>query len=263
MKAQAGTIVIIGAGKVATALAQSLSAGRKIVQVYSHSAAHAKELGNVLKCAYTNDLKKIIPTADIYIIAVKDDAIEKVASILRLKDKTVVHTSGSVDVKVLKKVSDNYGVLYPLQTFSAGGKLKAEVPFCIEASGSVVKKQLSALVKELGGKAYDINSGQRAQLHLAAVFANNFTNHIFAAAYNLMTEAGMPFDILLPLIEETIRKLKKTNPALNQTGPAVRNDRETIKKHTQLLKNNPQYLALYQLMTKSIQQTSRYAAKKF
>jgi predicted short-subunit dehydrogenase-like oxidoreductase (DUF2520 family) len=260
MKASTRKIVLIGAGNVATALGKAFTSKREIVQVYSRSSAKAKKLATALKCEYTTDLKKISTEGDIYIIAVKDDAIEKVASGLRLKGKIVVHTSGSVEMNVLKKISDKIGVLYPLQTFSGNAGLKAGVPFCIEGSSAVVKNELTTLVKELKGKAYYINSAQRAELHLAAVFANNFTNHMYAVANDIAEKSGVKFDILLPLIEETEAKLKKQKPSLNQTGPAVRNDLKTLKKHMELLKQSPQQLSLYKAITKSIQQY--YAAKE-
>ncbi|MGP8216065.1 MAG: Rossmann-like and DUF2520 domain-containing protein [Bacteroidia bacterium] len=252
MRSNISKIVFIGAGKVATALGLAFAGKREIVQVYSKSNTTARKQGSVLKCPCTNDLKKINTGADIYIIAVKDDVIEKIASKLRLKGKIVVHTSGSVEMKVLKKISDNYGVFYPLQTFSKDSKLKNGIPFCIEASTPEVYKQLETLVKELKGKVYNINSSQRAKLHLAAVFANNFTNYLYAVAYNILNGADIPFDVLLPLIHETVNKLQDGNPAKNQTGPAIRNDVKTIKKHRKMLKDNPQYLKLYKLLTQSI-----------
>ena len=261
-KSSAKRIVIIGAGNVASALGAGLAESNKVIQIYSKHLASAKKLGKTLACSFTVDVKKIVTDADIYIIAVKDDAIEQVAKKLRLKDRVVVHTSGSIDVAVLKKVSSSYGVLYPLQTFSGGNKLKPNTPFCIEASNEKVKQELAVVIKELSGKAYYMNSVQRAKLHLAAVFVNNFTNHLFAVANDITEKAHIPFDILLPLIEETVNKLKIQKPVLSQTGPAIRNDKQTLKKHLVLLKTNKQYLKLYERLTNSIQSSAKNGAKK-
>ena len=260
MKPRLKTIVFIGAGNVATVLSKGIKDSYNVVQIYSKTLASARKLGSMLKCAYTNDLKKLLD-ADIYIIAVKDDAVGKVASVLKLKNKLVVHTSGSVKMEVLEKVSSDYGVLYPLQTFTKNTKLKAGIPICIEGSTKNVVKELGAIVKELNGKAYYLDSDQRSILHLAAVFANNFSNYMFTVAQHIVEESGLPFEILLPLIEETVGKLKLNPPEKNQTGPAVRGDKETIKKHELLLRNNLQYLALYKLLTKNIQISAAHAKK--
>ena len=260
MEAKHNKIVFIGAGNVATALAKALSRKSQILQVYSKSLSSAKKLGKVLGCLFTNDLKKINTEADLYIVADKDDAINKVAYQLHLKNKVIVHTSGSVDIKVLKNTSSNYGVLYPLQTFSKDSGLKKNIPFCIEASNGKVYTQLKELVKGLGGKVYNINSVQRAKLHLAAVFANNFTNYMYTVAHNILQKENIPFDVLLPLINETVDKLKKQSPARSQTGPAIRGDRKTIKRHLKLLKAYPEYSTVYKQLTKSIQHSAH--AKK-
>jgi len=246
-------IVFIGAGKLATVLAPALKGKRKIVQVYSRTNSSAQKLAKLLSCSYTNDLKKVSKDADLYIIAVMDEAIEKVASVLRLQGKTVAHTSGSIDMKVLKKISSNYGVLYPPHGFTKGAALGKNVPFCIEASNPKVKKQLTSIVKDLQGKIYYMNSEQRGKLHLAGVFANNFTNHMLVIADDIATEAHIPFEILLHLVNDVVAKLKQQKPLLNQTGPAKRRDNRILKKHEQMLKSNPRYLAIYKLISKDIQ----------
>ena len=249
------SIVFIGAGKVATALALALKNKREIVQVYSRTNASAKLLAGKIACGYTNNIKKLNTDAGLYIIAVKDDAIAKISAQLKLSSKTVVHTSGAVDMEVLKKTSANCGVLYPPYSFIKGRGLNKNVPFCIEASNAKVKNDLTDLVKDVAGKPYYMSSAQRAKLHLAAVFANNFTNHMFVIANNISEEANIPFEVLFHLIEDTVTNLKHQKPQLNQTGPARRGDKHTLKKHEKMLKNNPRYLALYKLIRKSIQQS--------
>jgi predicted short-subunit dehydrogenase-like oxidoreductase (DUF2520 family) len=250
-------IAFIGAGKVATALGVALKKERKIVQVYSRTNVSAKALAKVLSCPFTNDLKKLDTSADIYIIAVKDDAIAQVVSGLNVKGKTVIHVSGAGSIDVLKKASANCGVLYPPYTFVKGRPFGKNVPFCIEASNSKVKTQLLSLVKDLSGKAYTMNSEQRVTLHLTGVFANNFTNHMFVIAHDIAQKANIPFEILFHLIEDTVVNLKHQSPELNQTGPAKRGDMLTLAKHEKLLKNNPRYLAIYKLLSKSIQETHK------
>jgi len=261
MKSKRNKIIFIGAGNVASAMAKALHTKHDIVQVYSKSNAHAKKLASTLQCSFTTDLKKIIVDADIFIVAVKDDAIEQVASVLRLKNKLVLHTSGAIDIWPLKKISSRYGVLYPLQTFSKDSLVKKGIPFCIEASDESVKKILEALVKELGGKINVLSSKQRAKLHMAAVFVNNFTNHMFAIAEDILKEDKIPFSLLLPLIEETIAKIKSRTPLQVQTGPALRKDKKTIKKHEKMLSGKPEYLKIYKKMTKSIQHIHSHAKK--
>jgi predicted short-subunit dehydrogenase-like oxidoreductase (DUF2520 family) len=261
MKSRLNKIVFIGAGNVATAMAKALRLNFDITQVYSLTASSAKKLGTILKCNYVSDLSAINKNADIYIIAVKDDVIEKVASSLSLKGKLVVHTSGSIEMNVLKKISDNYGVLYPLQTFSRDSIIKKGIPFCIEGSNSITKIQIKKLVKSLGGKPYELSSEKRAKLHLAAVFVNNFTNHMFTIANDILNKENIPFDLLKPLIRETIAKLERKTPLEAQTGPALRKDRKTIKKHEKMLNRRSEYLTLYKLLTKSIQYTSNNAKK--
>ncbi len=250
-------IVFIGSGKVATALGLAIKKKRKIVQVYSRTNASAKALAAKLSCPFTTDLKKIDPDADIYIIAVKDDVIVKVASSLKLRGKTIIHTSGAVGIDVLKKASSNCGVLYPPYSFIKGRALEKNIPFCVEASNAKVKSQLLNLVKDFYGRPYLMNSAQRATLHVAAVFANNFTNHMFVIANDIAKKANIPFEVLFHLIDDTVVNLRHQSPELNQTGPAKRGDKQTLKKHEKMLKNNPRYLALYKLISKSIQQSSK------
>lgn len=247
-------IVLIGAGNVAASLSFTLrKAGHTIVQVYSKHMSSAVALSKSLKCAYTDSLKAIDKTADIYIIAVKDDAIIEVAKQLKLKDKIVVHTSGSVELNVLKPVSKNYGVFYPLQTFSKTKKVNFKgVPVCLEASNGVTLNTLISLAEGISDKVQKINSEQRRIIHLAAVFACNFSNHLYVIAENILMFNGLSLDILKPLIEETAKKIKYASPSQVQTGPAIRNDKRTMDNHLKMLKYNKSYQHLYKLLSKSI-----------
>jgi predicted short-subunit dehydrogenase-like oxidoreductase (DUF2520 family) len=248
-------IVFIGAGNVATSLSEALKGKRGTIQVYSKTLAHARALGQKIKCSYTNDLKKISTEADLYIIAVKDDAIEDVCKKLKLKGKIVIHTSGSTSINTVKKVSAKCGVMWPMHSFSGKAKLAAGSPFFIEASDKKTEKELYALVKDLKGKPYYMNSEKRAKVHMTAVFVNNFPNHLFAIAEVLCKEAGITFSLFLPLAKETVESITKQSPALSQTGPASRNEKRILTQHLALLKSHPLYKDVYEVLTLSIIET--------
>jgi predicted short-subunit dehydrogenase-like oxidoreductase (DUF2520 family) len=192
---------------------------------------------------------EIIPQADITIIAVSDDAITEVSS--KIKNDFVVHTSGSVAMNDLKNNSKK-GIFYMLQTFSKDKIVDfSEVPFCLEAEHIEDYKLLEKLAKSIGKKIYSISSKQRKTLHLAAVFVNNFTNHLYKIGNDICKENKVPFEILQPLIKETASKIEHLSPKEAQTGPAIRNDKKTIQNHLNLLDQNQQ--KIYKTLTKSIQ----------
>lgn len=254
-------IVFIGAGNVATSLSEALKGKRDIIQVYSKTLANAKILGQKLKCPYTDNLKKISPDADLYIIAAKDDAIEGVCKKLKLPGKIVIHTSGSTKLTILKKVSAQCGVIWPMYSFAGKATLASGTPCFIEASGKKTEKELTALVKEMKGKPYYIDSEKRAIIHMTAVFINNFPNHLFTIAETLCKKAGIPFSLFLPLAKETVENIIRQSPALSQTGPASRNDKRILNKHMALLKSTPQYKEVYEVLTRSIIKTTRGGKK--
>jgi len=192
---------------------------------------------------------EIIPKADITIIAVSDDAITEVSS--KIKNDFVVHTSGSVAMNDLKNNSKK-GIFYMLQTFSKDKIVDfSEVPFCLEAEHIEDYKLLEKLAKSIGKKIYSISSKKRKTLHLAAVFVNNFTNHLYKIGNDICKENKVPFEILQPLIKETASKIEHLSPKEAQTGPAIRNDKKTIQNHLNLLDQNQQ--KIYKTLTKSIQ----------
>jgi predicted short-subunit dehydrogenase-like oxidoreductase (DUF2520 family) len=252
-------IVIIGAGNVATQLGLALKKSKHIiVQVYSKHLSSASTLSKKLNSKSTNTLDAIDTSADIYIIAVKDDAIAEVASLLRLKNKMVVHTSGSVDVHVLKPVSKKYGVFYPLQTFSKSKKVNFKtVPICLEANNNNTLSDLYNLASSISNNVQKINSEQRRTIHLAAVFACNFSNHLYAIASTILIEKEVSLDILKPLIEETAHKIKKNSPLEMQTGPAIRKDKKTMDNHLKMLADKKELQQLYKLLSKSIIEFSK------
>ena len=224
-------IVIIGSGNVAT------------------------HLGRELKTYFSKDINSIDRTSDIFIIAVKDDAIDKVSKKLKLKNKILVHTSGSVDMNVLKKYSQNYGVLYPLQTISKEKKIDfKKVPICIEANNRQTEKKLFIIGKSISENVCYVNSEKRKILHLASVFACNFTNHMYFIAEQILKKEKISFDLLNPLIEETAKKILNSNmsPADAQTGPAKRNDKKILREHLHILSKNKYYRDIYKMISNNI-----------
>ena len=249
-------IVIIGAGNVATHMAKRLKKkGFYILQIVSRSEAHAEELALELHVPYVTDITKINKHADIYILCTPDDEIEKISKSVKLADKLVLHTSGSVAMDVLKKVSTNIGVLYPLQSFSKDVKTSfASVPLLIEANNKSSLQELKAIASIISKQVRTVNSTDRLKLHVAATMVNNFTNHIYALSDDfLVKEKNDLFHLLIPMIKQSAKKLKKQKPNTLQTGPAKRGDDKTIKKHLQLLDKYPEQKKVYELFTTLIE----------
>lgn len=247
-------VVLLGSGKVATQVGKALhNAGIPVAQVYSPTLAHAQTLALQVHAKAISELAELTKNADVYIISVKDDAILSLVGQLDLGDKLVLHTSGSTAMDVIKSASTNYGVLYPLQTFSFDKTVDfSQVPIAVEASSPEVLKQLEALAHKLSPKIVQISSEQRLVLHIAAVFACNFSNHLYAIAQQLLENKGISFDYLRPLISETAAKVQQALPSEVQTGPAIRKDEKILQKHLDFLKDQPQLQEIYRLLSQSI-----------
>ena len=247
-------ITIIGSGNVATHLAAALkNAGHVIVQVYSRTMQNAALLAYHVKAEPIDDLQNINPQTDLFVIAVKDDAIGKVAEQLAPYQKLIIHTSGATDMYALLAFTDNAGVLYPLQTFSKAKELDfRNVPLCIEAANENILRKLEQLAQTISNKVYRADSAQRKILHLAAVFACNFPNYLYGVAQQLLAQNQLDFELIRPLILETAQKVQENLPQNVQTGPAVRNDEITMNNHLQLLNDMPQLQQLYQLLSQGI-----------
>ncbi|GAA4977143.1 Rossmann-like and DUF2520 domain-containing protein [Algibacter aquimarinus] len=248
------SVVILGAGNVATHLFKGFRKADNVsvIQWFNRSLSSISSYKNEVDI--TDDLSKL-KDADIYILAISDDAISNLSSQLPFENKLVVHTSGSVSVYDID-MKHKRGVLYPLQTFSKEANLDFKnVPICIET----IDKKSYPLLKEValstGSPTKKVNSDQRRVLHLAAVFVNNFTNQLYRIGHEITESEGAEFDVLKPLILETAKKIQDISPYMAQTGPAKRNDKKTLKKHLKLLDNNTQHKAIYELLTASIQQT--------
>jgi len=247
-------IVFIGAGNLATHLALALNnAGKKIIQVYSRTYSSASQLAIKVDAEPINDIKLLNKNADIYIVSVKDSAIEHIASNIKLNNKLIVHTSGSMPMEVLKEASDNYGVLYPLQTFSKNKNVDFHnVPICIETNNPANIEILKNLAEEISSNVREISFDKRRIIHLAAVFACNFTNNMYSVAEQLLIENDISFNILLPLINETAVKVFEDSPKKLQTGPAVRGDDSIISSHLKMLANYKDFKKIYKLLSDNI-----------
>ena len=244
-------IVIVGAGNVAWHLAKELQKQeQEIVQVYNRSVQPAISLARRLKCDFTTRINDLYTEADLYIISVNDSAITQVSASLLLKNKLVVHTSGAIEKDCIKH--ERNGVLYPLQTFSKEKKLNFKtIPFCIEASKSEDYNTLMRLATLVSPIVYNINSHQRKVLHIAAVFACNFSNFMYMMADDILQKEKIPLEILQPLIKETASKIKKHKPKDIQTGPAVRKDKSTINTHLDYLEKGVHF-DIYKILTETI-----------
>ena len=209
-------------------------------------------------CDHTDDPAQLVP-ADIYLISVSDTQIGAIAENLDFGNAIVAHTAGSVSLNVLPDRLSHRGVFYPLQTFTAGRRIDfRQVPLLIEGEHPDTAAALHLLASELSDSVYEVSEQQRAQLHLAAVFACNFTNHMYAIAQELLAEKGLPPQLIGPLISETAAKaLGSPSAAAVQTGPARRGDRQTQQKHLGLLEGHPQLQELYQKISTEIWETSK------
>ncbi len=247
-------IVFLGAGNLAYHLSKALQkAGHSVLQVYSRTMKAAEELANLLNCKAVNNVKDIIQTADLYIVALSDDAVKTIVEQLDIDTKNIVHTAGSIPIDVLKGAK-NYGVFYPLQTFSKNRELVfSNIPICIEADNLNFQEVLLSLANQISENVWLINSEERKYLHLSAVFVCNFVNHIYSLTKQMIDEKNLDFKILYPLIKETVNKALDGSPMLSQTGPAIRNDKKTLAKHINLLSSRHDLSNFYDMMSKSIQ----------
>ncbi|MBP5704368.1 MAG: DUF2520 domain-containing protein [Paludibacteraceae bacterium] len=263
-------IVFLGSGNVATHLSQALnnSVSNEVVQVYSPTAENAKTLAEILSCGYCTDINEVDVNADIYVCSVKDSVQQNVwralkshfvGSGINVADKIVVHTAGALAMDGENGLSEffpNCGVVYPVQSFSKQRAVDlSHTPFLIEATIQSTLEKLRSLVATVSDRCYDATTKQRNALHPAAVFASNFANHMYAIANRLMEKNGLPFEILIPLIQETAQKVTEVHPVAAQTGPAVRGDEVVMSKQEKGLTADgyDTELEIYRLVSKNIQ----------
>ncbi len=249
-------IIIAGSGRVAWQLGKRLNAkGLPVAQIVSRTAAHARALADTLDAQWTDDWSAVLPDADWVLIAVRDDAIGEVGKAVApyVPGALATHTSGATPGTVLQPYFRRFGVFYPLQSFSyERSPVWSKIPFCVDARSDDDVMFLKKMAKKIGKLVYRVNDEQRSALHVAAVFANNFVNHCFAIAEKLLVEKDLSFEMLHPLMEETLAKALRDSPAGMQTGPALRGDADTVKRHLALLKKHPDWQEVYEKLTSSI-----------
>lgn len=248
------TISFIGAGNASTHLAKALhKAGINISEIWSYHPENATILADQVKAKVCTKINSISTKVDLIIISVKDDAMESVIRQLPAGINSIVHTSGSMEMKLLKDVATNFGVFYPLQSFNKNESIDFKsIPICVEASNDGFSAQLFELAQLISQQVEYVNSSQRAYLHIAAVIANNFTNYMYSTAYDLVTEKKIPFHLLIPLIQNTANRLENSDPFKKQTGPAKRDDDALIQSHLNMLGSNPELKELYQFISERI-----------
>lgn len=248
-------VSIIGSGNVARHLIHAFQSNSEIelVQVF---ARNKKSLTHLLDSnSVTSDYTQL-QAADVYIIAVSDDAIAEISSQLPFENQLVVHTSGTVPLTTLES-KNRRGVFYPLQTFSKDKAVNFKtIPICLEAENEKDLQTLNQIASTISDAVYQINSEQRKALHVAAVFVNNFVNHLYQMGSEICDNNNVPFDVLKPLIQETANKIVSLSPKEAQTGPAKRNDLTTIEAHQQFL-TDENLSTIYTLLTQSIQNNGK------
>ena len=243
-------IILLGAGNVGHHLSKAFDKSTEIDLVQWYSRDNSKVSYNDIDTEIINDLSKI-KSADIYVISISDSYVGKISEKLNVSEKLVVHTSGSLDLSIIDK-KNRRGVFYPLQTLSKNKEIElAKVPICIESENNKDLVLLETISKYIGCKTYKIDYNERKILHLAAIFSNNFVNHMFTIAKEILDDKNLDFNILKPLINETVDKIHKLDPENVQTGPAIRNNNEIILNHVKTLKKDD-HKKLYELMTKLI-----------
>ena len=261
-------ITLVGSGNVATWMAQRLQGSSRfpVTQVYSRKIENARQLAALSDAEAIADIRLLNPGNQVFIFALADNAYEEVLPQLPFRLPLAFMTSGTVSCQCLRDYAERYGVIYPLQTFTKSQDMKGlEVPLCLEyqeptpqgvesqhplGSGDSCELMWS-LARELSPLCYEVSESQRARMHLAAVFACNFSNAMFRIADNLLKEENLPFEILLPLLRQTVNKLEDMSPAEAQTGPAARRDVNVMKTQLAELKNE-RLREVYRMMSEMI-----------
>jgi predicted short-subunit dehydrogenase-like oxidoreductase (DUF2520 family) len=246
-------VVLIGSGNVATILGRLIAdAGHEVIQVMSRNIEHAKELGELLGTVYTDYTQPVNMNGDIVIIAVSDSGIQNLVPVIADKHKLVLHTAGSVSKDVLKQFSDNYGVLYPLQSLRKELNTIPRIPFLVDGSDEGCTRFIEDFAGSFSTNVQRATDEERLKLHAAAVIVSNFTNHLYAIAEEFCVKEKVDFNLLKPLIVETAHRIENASPAEVQTGPAMRKDIHTLDKHLRLLTNHPKLRTTYLRLTDSI-----------
>lgn len=247
-------IVFIGAGNIATRLAtEFFNKGNDILCIYSKTKDSARILAEKLNSEWTTDLLYLPPEADIYFLTIPDQYIDEHIDKINFGRGIAIHCSGSLNIDIFQGKVENFGVFYPLQTFSKTRIINFnKVPVCIESNDNEILRVLKDVGNQISDDVRIIDSNSRKFLHIAAVFVCNFVNHMYSIADNILKMNNMQFDMLVPLMEETLKKAMVSEPQLAQTGPAIRNDENIVKKHLELLSFSQDFHDLYKMISSSI-----------
>ncbi len=249
------SVSIIGTGNVGWHMAKAMHQhGIAVINVVSRTQKNAEALASLVGAEAASGPEALYREPDLCMFCVSDDALEDVVKTCYMDTGTIlVHTSGSTGMEVFKKESNNTGVFYPLQTFTRGREMTYDhVPFLVEGATPLVAESLLQLARKISGTAFEANADLRRKVHIAAVFACNFSNHLAAVASDLLKESGLDFKLLRPLLEETAGKLQSMDPFHAQTGPAVRKDMKIVQSHITALEDRPEEAAIYTLLTNNI-----------
>lgn len=251
-------VVCLGAGNVATHLITALyEHSIDVIQVYSRTLESASILASRVGATPVTDPEEIIDYADIYLFSLKDSVLESVITQIPSNSGLWIHTSGSVSLDIFRDYTTHYGVLYPFQTFTKNRKLNwGEIPIFVEASDNNSLNTIKAIAKQLSNKTVELSSKERNYLHLTGVFACNFTNHMYTLSKEFLNKINLPFDVVLPLIDETASKVHDLSPEEAQTGPAIRYDENVINKHLSLIEDDI-VKQIYKIISDNIHRTSK------
>lgn len=248
-------VVFIGAGNVATHLASVMdSAGFDIIQIFSQTIESAKALSEKLgkKPIYINQIDQIDNGADTYIFSIKDSALQQIISQIKSNSGIWVHTAGSMPIDLFQGYANRFGVVYPLQTFSKNKPVDwTNIPIFLEASDADTLKTLKVVANKLSKSVYELSSDKRKYVHLTGVFACNFTNYMYSVSADILQQAGLPFEVALPLIDETCAKVHTLSPKEAQTGPAIRFDENVMNRHIDLIED-AKLKEIYRLISEKI-----------
>ena len=253
-------VILIGAGNLATHLGKAIfAAGHDVVQVFSRTMQSATALASEVGAQPVSDISDVRSDADLYVVSVKDSALVELVPVLckGKETKVFLHTAGSVPMDVFQGMALHYGVLYPMQTFSKQREVDfSQIPCFIEANDEYALQLIGDVAHQVSSRVYHLASEDRKYLHLSAVFACNFVNHCYALSQEILEKHGIPFDVMLPLIDETAAKVHELDPKDAQTGPAVRYDENVLRAQGALLRSNPQMKDIYDRMSMSIHKLS-------
>ena len=249
------SISIVGLGNVGWNLAIALrDAGYEIKNIVSRNPLSAKAIEDIIDTSIISDINQITEEPDLYLLAVQDSELKSVAASLSGTGQIVAHTAAGIDMSVFSDKINGFGVFYPFQTFTQGtDMLYSDIPFLLEADSEETLDALKEVAERISGKYSFAGAEERLSLHLAAVFACNFGNHMVTIADYLLNKNNLDLKLLLPLLKQTLKKLDTLSPKEAQTGPAIRNDLITMSKHLKLLADEPELKDIYEALSESIQ----------